>query len=335
MNCGTTVAGRFCQNCGQENTEPQEGFFTIVSHFFNDITHFDGKFFQTVRLMISKPGFLPAEYVRGRRASYLNPIRMYIFTSAVFFILFFSIAEINLSRSAGGGRVIDQTVANMKADAKTAEDSAQVLKLVDSLQQAFGTIDTIQAGNSIIQIAPDRLRTIEKYEEEQAKLPPAERDGWLKSKYKRKMIQANAEMVKDGTGYLKRLLSSFLHQFPKLFFVSLPLFALIMQLMYRKRKDILYVSHGIFSIYQYIFSFLVMMVLFLLNWLNSVGMPGARLLATAGILGFFYYSYKAMRYFYGDSRGRTIVKLLGVSFLGFWMILCLFVIFLGLSFFQT
>jgi len=79
--------------CGQENLEPKETVWHLVQHFFNDITHFDGKFFSTVKLLLRKPGFLSAEYIAGRRMSYLNPIRMYVFTSAFFFIILFSMKK--------------------------------------------------------------------------------------------------------------------------------------------------------------------------------------------------------------------------------------------------
>jgi hypothetical protein len=93
LNCQTTVIGRYCHECGQENLEPKETVWHLVQHFFNDITHFDGKFFATVKLLLRKPGFLSAEYIAGRRMSYLNPIRMYVFTSAFFFIILFSLKK--------------------------------------------------------------------------------------------------------------------------------------------------------------------------------------------------------------------------------------------------
>src|SRR5262245_36040488 len=89
LNCGTIVQGRYCHVCGQENLEPKESFWSMVTHFLNDITHFDGKFFTTVKVLFSRPGFLTKEYVRGRRATYLHPVRMYVFTSAIFFLIFF------------------------------------------------------------------------------------------------------------------------------------------------------------------------------------------------------------------------------------------------------
>ena len=78
LNCNTTVQGRYCQVCGQENIVPQDTFGHLVLHFIYDITHFDGKFFDTLKYLAFKPGFLSKEYIAGRRVRYLNPIRMYV-----------------------------------------------------------------------------------------------------------------------------------------------------------------------------------------------------------------------------------------------------------------
>ena len=89
LNCGTIVQGHYCQNCGQENVVPHETFWHMVKHFLYDITHFDSKFFDSMKFLLLRPGFLPQEYIKGRRASYLNPVKKYVFTSAVFFLIFF------------------------------------------------------------------------------------------------------------------------------------------------------------------------------------------------------------------------------------------------------
>lgn len=88
LNCTAEVEGRFCSICEQENTEVKETFWCIIRHFFEDIAHYDGKFLSTLKLLLTKLGFLPSEYLRGGRASYLQPIRLYIFTSAFFFLIF-------------------------------------------------------------------------------------------------------------------------------------------------------------------------------------------------------------------------------------------------------
>ena len=83
-NCGTIVEGRYCHICGQENIVTKQNAFAMVKHFVYDIFHFDGKFFDTLRLLLFKPGRVPADYVTGKRLKYLDPIRIYLFTSAGF-----------------------------------------------------------------------------------------------------------------------------------------------------------------------------------------------------------------------------------------------------------
>ena len=90
LNCNAEVLGRYCHVCGQENVEIKENFWHLSTHLVYDIMHFDSKFFDTLKYLLLQPGFLTKEYLRGRRASYLHPIRMYVFTSAIFFIIFFS-----------------------------------------------------------------------------------------------------------------------------------------------------------------------------------------------------------------------------------------------------
>ena len=90
LNCGTEVAGRFCQNCGQENVEVKESFLHLIRHFLEDITHFDGKLWKTLKQLLFKPGKLTQHYMDGKRASYIHPIRMYLFISAVFFFFIFT-----------------------------------------------------------------------------------------------------------------------------------------------------------------------------------------------------------------------------------------------------
>ena len=85
LNCGTIIAGRFCQVCGQENIVPHQPVGSLILHFIYDIFHFDGKFFETLKYLLFRPGYVPAQFIAGKRISYLDPIRMYLFTSAIFF----------------------------------------------------------------------------------------------------------------------------------------------------------------------------------------------------------------------------------------------------------
>ncbi len=97
LNCDTQIHGRFCHVCGQENIYTKEKFWSLAKHFVYDILHFDGQFFNTLKFLFTKPGFVARQYAEGKRASYLHPIRMYMFTSAVFFLVLFSTKKIEIN----------------------------------------------------------------------------------------------------------------------------------------------------------------------------------------------------------------------------------------------
>ena len=90
LNCGATLQGKFCHVCGQENLEIKESFGHLMNHAVSDYFHFDDKFFNTLKPLLFKPGKLTNEYMAGKRASYLHPVKMYIFISFIYFVLLFS-----------------------------------------------------------------------------------------------------------------------------------------------------------------------------------------------------------------------------------------------------
>src|SRR6188508_2088505 len=111
----------------------------MFTHFFYDITHFDGSFFVTLKDLLFKPGFLSKEYMLGRRKKYLHPVRMYVFTSAVFFLVFFSmfhVSENEISKSDQRAKV-EEGFSTIKAEAfknaTTKEDSASITKGLELL----------------------------------------------------------------------------------------------------------------------------------------------------------------------------------------------------------
>jgi len=71
-----------------------------VWHFFGeateDLTHADSRLWRTLLALLVKPGFLTREFIEGRRASYLPPVRLYLVLSVMFFLL---------AASGGGGSI--------------------------------------------------------------------------------------------------------------------------------------------------------------------------------------------------------------------------------------
>jgi len=115
-------------------------------------------------------------------------------------------------------------------------------------------------------------------------------------------------------------------------FVSLPLFALLLKLVYWRRKQFYYADHGVFAIHLYIFSFILLAAVFALDKLDDLihnSLIGVVMFVL--VLTLFFYLYKAMRNFYGQKRGKTFLKFLLLSFFSIIMMIVLFGFFLFFS----
>jgi hypothetical protein len=271
LNCGTIIHGRYCHVCGQENLEPKESFWHLLTHFFNDITHFDGKFFTSLKDLVLKPGFLSGEYMRGRRASYLNPVRMYVFTSAIFFLLFFSFFY---SDDAGPLKINGKTLTEVAGmdSAEFAGFTANINKEDDkpavpmTRKQFQDYVDTLTFSSGI-HFKDVNFRSRAAYDS--ARASGARKDNWISRQVIYKVFAINEKYHGNAAEIFTALRSALVHSLPQMLFISLPLMALLLKLFYIRRKQFYYVSHGIFSLHFYIFVFITMLFLFCIGRLNS------------------------------------------------------------------
>ena len=343
LNCGTTVVGRFCHVCGQENVMPKETFWHMVTHFFYDITHFDSSFFHSVHHLILRPGFLSKEYMLGRRARYLHPVRMYVFTSAIFFLLFFSLfkpgspVSEDINQPWDSQKRADYIVSlqeRIKKDTSNKNLKASLALLQDTSKKVTAK-DIIKVEAREIQIgffSDKNYTSAKEYDSVQKKLPVSERDGWFKKRLRKKGIEINQRFKENPEEASKKFAESILHRLPYMLFVSLPLFALILKLVYVRRKQFYYADHGVFTIHLYIFTFLLLLAVFGLSALkNAMGWGFLDFLIAILFIGLFFYLYKAMRNFYGQRRGKTFIKFIIVSLFSLLMMLILFVLFMFFS----
>lgn len=331
LNCGTMVVGRFCHVCGQENLEPKESVWHLVTHFFNDITHFDGKFFQTLKILLFRPGFLSREYVNGRRASYLNPIRMYVFTSAIFFLIFFSVFQKEKLHvnTTFNGKTLAQ-INNMDS-ASFATFTAELDGGRPMTREQFAKyIDTtfssgIHLGNN--------YKTRKEYDSLLAS--GKIKENWLARQFVYKQIELNEKYNNNSQQITDAFVHTLMHSVPQMLFISLPILALILKLLYIRRKQFYYVSHGIFAIHLYIFIFISLLVIFALSRIgNEVNWSIFGFLTAILVVGLFIYEYLAMKNFYRQGWIKTFFKFLLLNILFLIVLTLLFVMFIFFSFFN-
>ena len=128
-----------------------------------------------------------------------------------------------------------------------------------------------------------------------------------------------------------------MHSFPKILFVTLPLFALILNILYfRHKKQYYYVDHGIFTIHVYCATFILLLLYILVQKIaNVVGVMWLQvicyLIMFAIWIYILIYLYKAMRGFYHQGRMKTFVKYFIVCCLSFIINIFLFFLFILIS----
>ena len=304
LNCNAVVNGKYCSVCGQENLEPQESLWHLIVHFFNDITHFDGKFFSSVKYVVTKPGFLTSEYVRGRRMSYLNPVRFYVFTSFLFFLIFFAFI-LNMNAFI---KEDDNTELSKKS---SDEVDAVFSNLgIDSLKKLEKKNPTNKNGN-ILKAGSYR----DKKQYDSLKALGLTKETGLKKLFIEKSFKISEKYDNNSSKTTEAFLDNLSHSIPQTLFFSLPFFALVLQLLYFRRKHFYYVSHIIFTIHLYIFIYIDLLLMYFFGVLSQI--KYLRWLGTVEVIlgiGILYYTYRALRNFYEQGRWKTVLKLFLLCF---------------------
>ncbi|MES2704049.1 MAG: DUF3667 domain-containing protein [Bacteroidota bacterium] len=299
LNCNAEVHGRYCHVCGQENVEPRESAWHMVKHFFEDITHFDGKFFSSMKYLLLKPGYLAREYMHGKRTSYLHPIRMYLFTSAIFFII------VSSGLKPHGHESPTVRYARDTIEQNYHDDGLMMYSI--SLP---ATNEHVSGFHFPHQYAVNGAHA---YDSLEHAAPPGERDGPVKRYFARRTAAAAKAYHADPNDFYERLSERFIHSFSKIFFLSLPLFALLLQLLYIRRKEYYFVAHAVFSLHYYCVVFIFAMfwylsVHFLDTEHNEILWTIAATVTGATVAGIYLYLLVAMHRFYKRPWYKTGFK---------------------------
>jgi hypothetical protein len=343
LNCGTTVVGRYCHVCGQENIETKESFWSLAKHFVFDIFHFDGKFFHTLKYIFIKPGLVAREYCLGKRISFLHPIRMYLFTSAIFFLVFFSLKN-------GNGLVISsdttkpltiaqrkQKIENyretLKQNPKNSEKYLHRISLLEDTTKPL-TYSKLYEGDSTVNVNGKDYGSVSEYDSVQNALTSKEKDNWLTRALSRKTIELNKK-YHNGIEMAEAVWETFLHKMPYMLFISLPFFAVLLKLLYVRRKNFYYSDHAIFTIYHYILSFILLLIFFCISALkDTLGWGSLSYLTPVIFVSWPLYLLLEMRNFYQQKWLKTIGKFLLLNFLGLIVIFILLTGFILFSVFE-
>ena len=94
-NCNTAAPGNFCSACGQSTVLHVPSAREFLHEFVAHYVALEGKLWRTLALLLFRPGALTNEYIAGRRVRYVEPLRVYLTFSILFFaILKFSSPDV-------------------------------------------------------------------------------------------------------------------------------------------------------------------------------------------------------------------------------------------------
>ncbi len=327
-NCDTELHGPYCHYCGQPDRNLHRFFPTMLREALVEATDFDSRLLRTLIPLLFAPGKLAWDYMHGRRFRYTSPIRLYLFSNILFFLLAslmtsVSINDQMLASSAGSGHAPDpaghvetqaagagspvrnhdaetapeKTPEGSTADAGRDTDEAQV-----SIDVAGGDIAIDAQGNTI-----------------DVSFFPAALNDWLnrelaRAEEKGRAIEADPTLITD----------QIFDMLPATMFVLLPFFALTLKLFY-PFSGRYYTEHLIFALYNHSFVFILATIVLVLNalgtllWGDGPPDPGATTVQLADwstnilLIAMCVYFWLAMKRFYGQGWLATTLKFAGVG----------------------
>ncbi|MGE0018869.1 MAG: DUF3667 domain-containing protein [Draconibacterium sp.] len=294
-NCGTVFTGRFCPECGQSVSDFDKPFGFIIINFLGDFFAFDTRFFRTLKALILKPGFLPSQFFDGKRVPYAPPIRIFIFSSFLMFLLL----------QWQTSRIFNESLQNDTGSANYSAENDETLLNSNKTATQYETIINdsvvIVDFDPLIFSSPTKLKqqldhTIEVLEKN---LESADNES------EKKEIRQLIRTLSDP----EMMVNKMLKLMSWAFFLLLPVFALMLKLFYRR---VHFVRHLIFSIYMHSFIFVVLIVIVLLGFIlyNLASWPILIVLLTIPV-----YLIIAMKNFFGQRILAVLPRFVGVTVL--------------------
>jgi hypothetical protein len=280
-NCYHPDPGEYCPQCGQKQAGRRMTVRQLLSEFIDDQFGVNRRLPKTLKLLISKPGFLTAEYFEGRVQQYIPPLRLYLLMSLLFFALFLT------SESAG--------VSIQEERRQLQEELARDTALQRRVQMG-------RQRGPMIGIRIDPTDTDNWLEEPDVNLGIAA----LNRAAKRKLKEYAVFGEEEGT---RRLMRDVVAEMPKVFFVLLPLYAFLLWLFFRRQRRF-YVEHFIMGLHLHSFGFLALMpgttldLPFMPKFVSNV----AEVVSTIAFLWIMVYIFLAMRRVYRQGRLMTTLK---------------------------
>ena len=156
LNCGALLTGDFCHACGQH-----AHVHRTLTAFFHDllhgVLHFEGKVWNTLPMLVWKPGDLTRRYIEGERARFVSPIALFLFSVFLMFaaVSFFGgMGELPQEAKLGIQaeiRVDQEKLTKLEQQRDSAQKAGQPTARLDEqigdLRDEIKTLEAVRSGD--------------------------------------------------------------------------------------------------------------------------------------------------------------------------------------------
>ena len=87
FNCGTALAGPWCFACGQLGEDYHRSAHHLVWELLEGLFHADGRLWHTMPRLLFRPAALTRDYLAGKRASQVPPLRVFLIVLLLLFVI--------------------------------------------------------------------------------------------------------------------------------------------------------------------------------------------------------------------------------------------------------
>jgi hypothetical protein len=265
-NCGAQLTGHYCGQCGQAAVDYRRSFRHVIADVLESFLNWDSKFFATIALLILKPWRLTNEFLAGKRVRYVNPLRLYLLASVLFFF------AVNYWAKA----------IHLKASSLTPENRVEIESALDkrnmppevraevenALKRASSPVSEQAAQPPQAGPKPGEIPT-PLMDFSTGKKPSTPFEKWVETRAKQKIGEhgINLEL------FVKTLISNL----PYMMLCCIPLFAIVLKILYM-RRHIFYIDHLIYALHIHTFAYVGIMLIVLatigLNRVASAPLAG-------------------------------------------------------------
>jgi hypothetical protein len=339
-NCGAELQGHWCAHCGQPAIEYRRSFRHVVADLLNEFLNWDSKFFTTIALLLLKPWRLTNEFLAGKRVRYVNPLRLYLLASIIFFFAVnYGAKGIHVDPSKLGPKdraELEADLKNTDLPPEAREKLGELLRepspspapspLTREPSAPTGSPDMASpqpAGSANGQKKYGKLgeRPFVAFDDAKS-TTPFER--WIEARAKEKMGERGTKMG--------LFIGTLFSNLPYMMGCCIPLFACVLKVLYIRRR-IFYIDHLIYALHIHSFFYAgIMLIVLATISLNRVA-PGpiAGWLIALLWIAFVTQIFLSIRYVYRQGWFLSILKF----FFGGFVYLMVLVIALAITFFAT